>query len=113
MHFAVIREQGPNWDVSRAMRDQEYWSEHATYVNGLVDEGFLVLAGPIGEGAVAADPTSPVGDGGVYRALLIVEARTEREVTARLDEDPWTSSGVLETRTIFRWEILAGELASA
>jgi hypothetical protein len=71
MHFAVISEQGPNWDVSRAMRDQEYWPDDVTYINGEADEGFLVLAGPIGEGAVAADPTAPVGGDGVYRALLI------------------------------------------
>jgi hypothetical protein len=42
----------------------------------LADEGFVVLGGPIGE-----------GDG--ENALLIVAARDEGAVRARLADDPW------------------------
>lgn len=113
MHFAVIREQGPGWDVSRAMRDQQHWPGHVTYINGAADEGFLVIAGPIGESGSDADPTAAVGEERVYRALLIVNAATAADVTKHLDEDPWTRSRVLETKTIHRWEVLVGELPPA
>jgi uncharacterized protein len=99
MYFAVTREQGAAWDPSRAMREQDYWTEHAVFVNGLVDEGFLLLGGPL-------------GDGNPYRAMVIVDASSLAAVEARLDEDPWTTAEVLLTKTIDRWEVLAGELAS-
>jgi uncharacterized protein YciI len=99
MYFAVTREQGAAWDPSRAMREQDYWTEHAVFVNGLVDEGFLLLGGPL-------------GDGNPYRAMVIVDASSPADVEARLDEDPWTTAEVLLTKTIDRWEVLAGELAS-
>jgi len=69
------------------------------FINGAADEGFLLLAGPH-------------GDGRPYRALLIVTAANERQVVTRLNDDPWTTVGVLETRSIGRWDILVGEFAS-
>jgi uncharacterized protein YciI len=99
MHFAVIRKQGPKWDASRAMREQDKWPEHVTFINGIADKGFLLLAGPF-------------GDGKPYRALLVVTAASEREVDNRLNDDPWTTFGILETRSIDRWEVLVGELSS-
>ena len=92
------------------MRDQQYWPEHVAYINGVADEGFLVLAGPIGESESDADPTDAVGEGGVYRALLIVNAATAVDVATRLDDDPWTRSRILETKAIHRWDVLVGEL---
>ena len=113
MHFAVIREQGHGWDASRSMREQPLWPEHVTYINAVVDEGFLVVSGPLGESGSDADPTAPVGEHGIYRALLIVNASSASHVSARLDEDPWTRSGALETRAIHRWEILVGGLVES
>jgi uncharacterized protein YciI len=114
MHFVVIREQGPGWDTSRGMREQDHWPEHVLFINGLADEGFLVLAGPVGaagsgDGGSSA-LTGAVGDR-VYRAMLIVSAGSEREVAARFENDPWTRFGQLETRSVEGWEILVGELA--
>jgi uncharacterized protein YciI len=99
MYFAVIREQGPKWDASLAMREQGKWPEHVEFINRAADEGFLLLAGPH-------------GDGRPYRALLIVTAASEGEVSAHLDDDPWTTAGVLETRSIDRWDVLVGEFAA-
>jgi hypothetical protein len=44
-HFVVISEQGPAWNPDRPMRDQGHWSEHASFMNSLVDQGFVVLGG--------------------------------------------------------------------
>jgi uncharacterized protein YciI len=112
MHFVVTREQGPGWDTSRAMREQDQWPEHVLFINRLADEGFLVLGGPIGavgSGDTGSVLTGAVGDR-VYRAMLIVSAGSEREVAARFETDPWTRFGQLQTRSIEGWEILVGEL---
>jgi uncharacterized protein YciI len=100
MYFAVISQQGPGWDVSRGMREQDRWPEHVDFINGLVDRGFLLLGGPI-------------GDGNPYRAMLIVNAESEAEVVSRLGDDPWRTAGVLELAKIDRWDVLVGEFGSA
>ena len=48
--FAVTRERGGAWDVSRALREQDAWDEHAAFMDGLADSGFIVLGGPVGSG---------------------------------------------------------------
>ncbi len=99
MYFVVIREQGRAWDRSLGMREQEHWPEHVEFINGIEDEDFLLLGGP-------------VGDGNPYRAMLVVSAADAAEVAERLEHDPWTTAGVLETRSAEPWEVLVGELAS-
>src|SRR6266487_4644350 len=75
--FAVTLVHGQNWDASRQIRQQQAWDQHAAFMDGLVDDGFLVLGGPLGDGE---------------RTLHAVEAADEREIWARLAEDPWGCS---------------------
>lgn len=98
MYFAVIREQGSRWDSSLPMREQDKWPEHVQFINSVADEGFLLMAGPVGSGKP-------------YRALLIVAGDSQDEVATRLDDDPWTTFGVLETTSVDRWDVLVGEFA--
>jgi len=98
VYFVVMREQGPGWDTARGMREQDLWPEHVEYVNAVAEEGFLLMAGPHGVG----DP---------YRAMLVVSAASPEEAAARLEDDPWTTGGVLETRSVDRWDVLVGEFA--
>jgi uncharacterized protein YciI len=116
MRFVVIREQGPGWDRSRAMREQDYWPDHVDFVNRIVDEGRMLLGGPLGEvdqDGKSVDPTEPVGAVGTYRTLIVVKADNERELTELMDDDPWSKHRVLDTQAIYRWEMLVGEIASA
>ncbi|MGD0250803.1 MAG: hypothetical protein ABSB97_07980 [Thermoplasmata archaeon] len=92
-YFLVVNEQGPAWNPSRSMREQEKWAEHASFMNSLVEEGFVVLGGPIRGGAV-------------HKARLIVRSVSERALRARLAEDPWMQMGLLQTLTIEPWEVL-------
>jgi len=32
------------------MRAQERWEDHAAFMDGLADDGFIVLGGPLGDG---------------------------------------------------------------
>ena len=75
------------------MAEQERFAEHASFMNALVAEGFVVLGGPLGDGT---------------EILLIVDADTEDAVHARLAADPWTPMGLLEVATIEPWEVLLG-----
>jgi uncharacterized protein YciI len=116
MRFVVIREQGPGWDGSRAMREQDYWPEHVIFINRIVDEGRMLLGGPLGEidqDGNSVDPTEPVGANGTYRALIVLEVDNELELTELVGDDPWSQHHVLGTQAIYRWEMLVGEIASA
>jgi uncharacterized protein YciI len=99
MHFAVIRRRGANWDDSRPMREQAGWPEHAAFMDALAEEGFVVLAGPLGDGTT------------LHRALLIFDADSEDAIHARLADDPWTPAQMLTTELIAPWKILIGDPA--
>ena len=91
--FLVVRRQtGPQWDTQQPMEGQSGWAEHASFMDGLVEAGFIVLGGPIDNGP---------------RVLLVVEADSEDAVHAALARDPWTGSH-LEDETIERWTIRLG-----
>ena len=44
--FAVTMESGPSWDDSRPRREQDDWTDHAAFMDGLVADGFIVIGGP-------------------------------------------------------------------
>ena len=73
------------------MREQEGWDEHACFMDSLVDDGFVLLGGPL------------EGDRDV---LHVVEAESEDAVHERLAADNWTQDGKLETVSVERWTVL-------
>jgi uncharacterized protein len=91
MYFLVKRAHGVAWNRTRLRRDQDGWDEHAAFMDALVEEGFIVLGGPVG-----------AGDGDY--ALLVVEASSEKEVRAKLAADPW-GEDMLATESIEPWTI--------
>jgi len=93
-YFAVIRDLGPAWDRGRSMREQPGWERHAAFMDGLADEGFIVLGGPLGDEA---------------RILLIVLAADEGEIERRFAEDPW-GEDMLRIASIEPWTIVLGRL---
>lgn len=92
-YFVVISEQGAAWNPARPMREQGLWAEHAAFMNALVDDGFVLLGGPI------ADPR-------LHKARLVVVADDEAAVRQRLAEDPWSKAALLSISSIEQWEIL-------
>jgi hypothetical protein len=75
--FVVLRRAGSEWDPSRSLEEQSDWSEHASFMDGLVDSGFLVLGGPLAD---------------EQRVVLAVEAESENVVRATLARDPWSET---------------------
>ena len=92
--FIAISSAGPNSDSAKGTRQQPFWDLHAEFIDRLVDEGFILMGGPL------------VGrDGLPQGALLIVNAQDENEVTDKLKDDPWFERGILKLESVKRWEI--------
>jgi uncharacterized protein YciI len=77
MFLVTISRSGPEWDHSKPMEQQSAWEEHARFMDALVDEGFLVLGGPLGD---------------EVRVVHAVEAESEEAIRAKLAQDPWSES---------------------
>lgn len=89
--FAVITAQGPNWQPARAIRAQVGWDEHARFMDGLVEQGVIVLGGPIDD-----DVEDDV-------ALLVAQAIDEHQLRSVFSEDPWATNRVLRLRAVWPW----------
>jgi hypothetical protein len=87
--LVVQRRSGPQWDPSRPLEEQSDWPAHASFMDGLVDAGFVVLGGPL------EDERS---------AVLVVEADSEEAVRDTLARDPWSETH-LRVDAIDRWTI--------
>jgi uncharacterized protein YciI len=91
--WVVRLERGGPWDWSRDMREQDGWDEHAAFMDGLVEDGFILLGGPLD------------GENG-RETLHVVDAPSEEAVRARFAEDNWAADGKLSVKSVERWTIL-------
>ncbi len=89
-NFAVRLVHGPHWDSSRPIRSQDAWDEHAAFMDELVDDGFIIVGGPVGDG---------------QQTLHVVEAVDDYQVRARLADDPWAIAGMLQIGAIEPWSL--------
>jgi uncharacterized protein YciI len=87
--LVVLHRSGPEWDPSRPLEEQSGWDEHAAFMDGLVDDGFIVLGGPLAD---------------EYRVVHVVEAESETEVRAMFARDPWSETQ-LRVGSIEQWTI--------
>jgi uncharacterized protein YciI len=89
MFFVVLRRSGPQWDPTKPLEGQSGWTEHAAFMDGLVESGFVVLGGPLA---------------GEHRVVLAIEAESEDDVRATLARDPWSETHLV-IDSIDRWTI--------
>jgi len=89
-NFAVILVHRPGWDPSPQIQDQDGWVEHAAFMDGLADDGFIILGGPVGDGK---------------QTLHAAGAADKNEIRAHLGRDPWASAGLLRIGTIQSWAL--------
>jgi hypothetical protein len=87
--FVVLRRTGPEWDPARRLEEQSDWDEHASFMDGLVDSGFVVLGGPLAD---------------EHRVVLAVEAESDEAVRDTLAEDPWSGTHLV-VDSIESWTI--------
>jgi uncharacterized protein YciI len=88
MFLVHLSRTGPAWDAARPMEEQSGWPAHASYMDRLVDEGIIVLGGPL--------------DG--VRVAHAVEAESEEAVRAIFGRDPWSGTH-LRIEAIEPWTI--------
>ena len=88
--FAVTMVCGPAWDPAAGRREQAGWDEHAAFMDKLVDDGTVILGGPVGDGT---------------DVLLAVEAADEDALPAVFAADPWHAGGTLRIGRVQRWQL--------
>jgi uncharacterized protein YciI len=93
--FAVMRTRGPAWRHGAPLESQPGWAAHAAFMNGLAEQGFVVLGGPLE---------------GTPDVLLIIRAGTADDVRARLADDPWATSDLLQVTRVVPWTLRLGAL---
>lgn len=93
--FAVIRTRGPAWQACRPMESQAEWPAHASFMNALAKDGFVVIGGPLE---------------GTDDVLLIMRADSPDEVRSRLASDPWASNDLLRITRVAPWTLRLGSL---
>jgi hypothetical protein len=93
LFHVVLRQEGPQWDPSRPLEEQSGWAEHAPFMDGLVEEGFIRLGGPVGG----------------RRVVHVVSAESELAVRTRFSQDPWSGTHLL-VESISPWEIRLGNI---
>jgi uncharacterized protein YciI len=89
-NFAVTLAHGPGWDATRPIRSQDGWDEHAAFMDGLVETEFLIVGGPLGDGA---------------RTLHLVQGANEAAVRDRFGADPWAAAGLLQIACVESWAL--------
>jgi hypothetical protein len=87
--LVVLRRSGPEYDHSKPLEEQSGWAEHAAFMDGLVDDGFIVLGGVLGD---------------EVRTAHAVEADSEFAIRERLARDPWSGSHLV-VDAIDQWTI--------
>jgi hypothetical protein len=92
MFLVVLRRSGPDYDLSRPLEEQSGWLEHAAFMDRLVDDGFIVLGGPLAD---------------EVRTAHAIRASSEEEVRATLARDPWSGSH-LAIDSVDPWTIRLG-----
>jgi uncharacterized protein YciI len=89
MYLVVLLRSGPLWDGSKALEQQLGWDAHASFMDALVEAGFVVLGGPLD---------------GDRRVVLVVEAASEEAVRATLGQDPWSESHLV-VESVEKWTV--------
>jgi uncharacterized protein YciI len=93
--FAAIRSRGAAWQAAHSLEGQEDGDAHASFMNALEAEGFVVLGGPLE---------------GTSDFLLIFRARAADEILDRLLADPWTGRDLLRVSRVTPWTLRLGFL---
>jgi hypothetical protein len=89
MFLVVLRRSGPEYDHSKPLEKQSGWAQHAAFMDALVEDGFIMLGGVLGD---------------EVRTAHAVEAASESEIRETFAHDPWSGSH-LEVDSIDRWTI--------
>jgi uncharacterized protein YciI len=89
MFLVELHRSGPRWDPSLPLEQQSEFAAHATFMDALVDDGFIVLGGPLAD---------------EFRVIEAIEAESVEAVHATLARDPWSQTH-LQLESVTPWTI--------
>jgi len=89
MFLVELHRSGSRWDSSLPLEQQWGFAAHATFMDRLVDEGFIVLGGPLAD---------------EFRVIEAIEADSAEAVRATLARDPWSETH-LQLESVTPWTI--------
>jgi hypothetical protein len=89
LFLVTLHRSGSSYDAALSLEEQSGWPEHAAFMDDLVDEGIVVLGGPLADG---------------HRVVLAVAAEGEDDVRQTLADDPWHPTH-LEIASVEAWTI--------
>jgi uncharacterized protein YciI len=89
MFHVVLQRSGPEWQPGKALEEQTGWPEHAAFMDALVDDGVIVLGGPLAD---------------EFRTVHAVEAESEQAVRAVFARDPWSGTHLV-VASVDAWTI--------
>ena len=89
MFLVVLSRTGPAYDHAFPVEGQSLWDEHAAFMDGLVEQRFIVLGGPLED---------------EIRTAHAVEAESPEDIRAVFALDPWSETH-LRVESIDEWEI--------
>jgi hypothetical protein len=96
-YFVVLRRSGPKWNAELPLEEQSEWPAHASFMDGLVDTGFVILGGPLSDG---------------HRVVLAIKADSEQTVRETLARDPWNETHLV-LESVDAWTIRLDGRASS
>jgi len=88
MFHVVLRRAGPEFDPALEIGEQSLFSEHAAYMDSLVESGHIVLGGLLPD----------------LRTAHAMEAESEEEIRAIWARDPWYESHLI-LESVEPWDI--------
>jgi len=89
MFRVVLLRSGPEYDPSKPLDEQSGCEEHAAFMDGLVEDGFIVLGGPLFD---------------EHRVMHAIEAASEDDLRATLARHPWSGTHLV-VEAIEPWTI--------
>ena len=89
MFLLINVRSGPEYRLDRALEEQSGWTDHAAFMDELVEAGFIVLGGPLAD---------------ERRVAFVIEAESEAAIRTTLARDPWHETH-LRIDTIDPWTI--------
>jgi uncharacterized protein YciI len=91
--YAVTTAKDVNWDHAQDIREQALWEEHGAYNDELVQNGTIIMGGPIGSG-IEEDI-----------ALVAVVASDAEAARSVFDDDPWKVNRVFRIKSVWPWTV--------
>lgn len=86
MSFFVLEYRYADMDARARVRP-----DHLAYLQSLLDEGIVVLAGPVGDGS---------------RAMMVLQVASEEEAQGVVARDPYTAAGVGVDHVLRPWNVV-------